>query len=283
MCSQGNRITEKYNGEQPQSSCFDPTTVPQECVSWDNASHEESQHFKRVSRESNGSNRSNTKCNDGVQRFQMPKPTEDTGTTEPQVSDIVLQTDSCDTIVVVQNTQSLQFEQMQIAVQMAQNQASIETLLRSEQFMNAHFNLAVLTDEHGYNKEVNAKTSKIAAVDTGPTTSTAEQETYIKTLCRNNSGRKGTKWPQPTGTIPSTCRGDFDYINGIPSGYASDNSCVCNSTIVKLDNIHNHDIVPLVACRVWTAHPSRGRGQNYRQNNNITVRDGNGPHSRPWQ
>ena len=33
------------------------------------------------------------------------------------------------TIAVVQNTQSLKFEQMQITLQMAQNQASIETLL----------------------------------------------------------------------------------------------------------------------------------------------------------
>ena len=64
----------------------------------------------------------------------MPKPTKDARPTEPQVSDlgfkqilVAPQTDSCDSlyinkytlvayrIAVVQNTQSLQYEQMQIA------------------------------------------------------------------------------------------------------------------------------------------------------------------------
>ena len=74
--------------------------------------------LKELAEKVTGSGRSNVICNDGVQGFQMPKPTEDTGPTEPQVSDIVLQTDSCDTlyvnkdmlvaytIAVVQNTQS---------------------------------------------------------------------------------------------------------------------------------------------------------------------------------
>ena len=58
-----------------------------------------------------------------------------------QVTNIALQTDSCDTLYVtkntlmaytiamVQNTQMLQYEQMHVALQMAQNQASLETLL----------------------------------------------------------------------------------------------------------------------------------------------------------
>ena len=61
--------------------------------------------------------------------FEWPERL-DTGTPKPQVSEIALQTDSCDTIyvtkdtlvaytvAVVQNTQSLQYEQMQVAVQM---------------------------------------------------------------------------------------------------------------------------------------------------------------------
>ena len=83
-------------------------------------------------REDNRSSRSDTNCHDGIQRLQVPKSTEDTRPSEPQVSDIALQTDTCDTlyvskdmlvaytIVVVQNTQTLQFEQMQIALQIAQ-------------------------------------------------------------------------------------------------------------------------------------------------------------------
>ena len=72
------------------------------------------------------------------QSFQEAESTQDAGSTKLQVSAIAIQTDSCDTIyvtkdtlaaytiTVVQNTQTLQFEQMQIALQTAQNQASIE-------------------------------------------------------------------------------------------------------------------------------------------------------------
>ena len=57
-----------------------------------------------------------------------------------QVTSVVLQTDSCDTlyvtkntlaytIAVVQNSQTLQYDQMHVALQMAQNQASLKTPL----------------------------------------------------------------------------------------------------------------------------------------------------------
>ena len=58
-----------------------------------------------------------------------------------QVTNVALQTDSCDTlyvtkntlvaytIAVVQNLQTLQYDQMHVALQTAQNQASLETLL----------------------------------------------------------------------------------------------------------------------------------------------------------
>ena len=67
------------------------------------------------------------------------------------MSTIGIQTETCNTIYVsrdtliaytiaiVQNTQSLQFDQMQVALQTAQNQASIETPLKAEQLMTAPF------------------------------------------------------------------------------------------------------------------------------------------------
>ena len=64
------------------------------------------------------------------------------------------------TIAVVQNTQTLQYKQMQVTLQMAQNQASLETLLWAEPLMTAHFNLAVLTDEPSSNKNFNAPKPK---------------------------------------------------------------------------------------------------------------------------
>ena len=135
----------------------------------------------------------------------MAKPSKDAGPTEPQVSDIALQTDSCDTlyvtkdtlvaytIAVVQNTQSLQYEQMQISLQTAQNQASIENPLRVEQLMNAHFNLAILMDNPGCNDQVNAQTTETAVVHVGPSTSTANQEAFCKTPCRSKSDINSTK------------------------------------------------------------------------------------------
>ena len=71
----------------------------------------------------------------------MPKPAQNARTTKTQVTSVALQTDLCDTlyitkntlvayaIPVVQNSQMLQYEQMHVAMQMAQNQASLETPL----------------------------------------------------------------------------------------------------------------------------------------------------------
>ena len=91
-------------------------------------------------------------CDDGVPGLQTAEPTQNAGTTKTQVTDIALQTDSCDTlyvtkntlvaytIAIVQNTQSLQYEQMHVVLQMAQNQASLKTPLRVDKLMTAHFN-----------------------------------------------------------------------------------------------------------------------------------------------
>ena len=71
----------------------------------------------------------------------MPEPIQNTRTTTTQVTSVALQTDLCDTlyitkntlvvytIAVVQNSQILQYEQMHVALQTAQNQASLETPL----------------------------------------------------------------------------------------------------------------------------------------------------------
>ena len=68
----------------------------------------------------------------------MPEPAKNTRTTKTQVTNVAVQTDSCDTlyvtkntlvaytIAVVQNSQMLQYDQMHVALQMAQNQASLE-------------------------------------------------------------------------------------------------------------------------------------------------------------
>ena len=106
-----------------------------------------------------------------------------------QVTNVALQTDSCDTlyvtkntlvaytIAVVQNSQMFQYDQMHVALQMAQNQASLETPLRVEQLMTAHFNLAVLLNETKTNQTIDAQKPETTTVDTTPSTSTADEET----------------------------------------------------------------------------------------------------------
>ena len=46
--------------------------------------------------------------------------------------------------------------------------------------MTAHFNLAVLSDESNSNKTFDAQKHETASVDTAPSTSTADEETYVK-------------------------------------------------------------------------------------------------------
>ena len=96
----------------------------------------------------------------------MPKPAQNARATKTQVTSNALQTDMCDTlyvtkntlvaytIAVVQNWQTLQYEQMHVALQMAQNQASLETPLRVEQLMTAYFNLAVLSNKSNTNEAI---------------------------------------------------------------------------------------------------------------------------------
>ena len=217
-----------------------------------------------------------------------------TGAAKPQVSEIALQTDLCDTIyinrdrlvaytiAVVQNTQSLQYKQMQIALQMAQNQASLENPLRAKQLMKAHFNLAVLTEDTESGKPVNAQKKENAVADPDLSTSASDQETTHKTPYRSNSAVKTTRRAQPTSAVSPTCRRNYNLVHGIPAGYESDNSWDCNSTIGEPDCMRNNDITPLVAFRVWTNCPNRGWGQSYGQGNNINMTNGNAPYSRLW-
>ena len=125
--------------------------------------------------------------------------------------------------------------------------------------MSTHFNLAMLMENPSCDNQVNAPTTETAAGPPNPSTSTADQETYNKTPYRSKSNYNGAKWPQPTGTVPPTCRRNSKYNTGIPAGYESDDSWDHNSNIVESTHTHSHNIVPLVALRSWTTPPSRGR------------------------
>ena len=186
------------------------------------------------------------------------------------------------TIAVIQNTQTLQFEQMQVVLQTAQNHASIKMPLRVEHLMTAHFNLAILTDNTASNRAVNAPTTETGVTDPSPSTFVSEEETICKSPHTNSRTTNCDKPTQLTGAVFLTCRGEPRPVRGIPAGYKSDNSWDF-SDAGKQDCSHQHNITLLVAYTLWRGHPNRGRGQSYGQGNSIAVQGGNAPHPRPWQ
>ena len=127
----------KYNGKGPKNPCVNPTGIFTKCGSRDNASDEQSQHTEGNGQKGNHK-QSDKVFDDGVLGFRASEPAQNTRTTKTQVTNVALQTDSCDTLYVtkntliaytiamVQNAQLLQYDQMHVALQTARNQASLE-------------------------------------------------------------------------------------------------------------------------------------------------------------
>ena len=132
----------------------------------------------------------------------MAQEARHSGAATQEVSTIGIQTETCDTIYVtkdtlvaytiaiVQNTQTLQFDQMQVALQTAQNHASIKTPIKAEQFMTMHFNLAILTDDKASNSFVDAQTSENGIPPPDPPTPALAEETICKALHPNSRALK---------------------------------------------------------------------------------------------
>ena len=228
--------------------------------------------------------------------FRASKPAQNTRTTKTQVTNVALQTDSCDTlyvtkntltaytIAVVQNAQALQYDQMHVALQTARNQASLEMPLRAEELMTAHFNLAVLSNETKTNETVDAEKPEATTLDAEPSTSMADEETYVKIPSRHNPANRDPKKTHPTGAVVLTCRRDYGLVNRIPAGYETDDSWDYDSLTHEREHAHTHthNIVLLLTLRTWSNRPNRGHEQLHRQNNNINMRSGNAPYPRPW-
>ena len=71
--------------------------------------------------------------------------------------------------------------------------------------MTTHFNLAVLSDKSNSNKTFDAQKPETTSVDTALSTSTADEETYVKIPSQHNSASRDTKMVQPTGAVSPTC------------------------------------------------------------------------------
>ena len=144
----------------------------------------------------------------------MTGPDNCTNTTKTQVAHEPLQTDLCNTlyitkntltaytIAIVQNAQALQYDHMHIALQTARNQASLETPLRGEELMSAHFNLVVLSDETDIAKTPDAPKPETNNLDAGTSASTVDEETCVKIPSRNYTANSNLKKQHPTEPLP---------------------------------------------------------------------------------
>ena len=217
------RDSQEYNGEGPCDPYANPTGVFTKCGSRDNASDGQSS-----SDEANGGKcnheQSDQVFNDGVPGYRTPGTAQNSTTTKMQISHIALQTDSCNmlyitknaltayTIAIVQNAQALQYDQMHVALQMARNQASLETLLRADELMTTHFNLAVLSNEIDINKTLDGQKPEATTLDTEPSATAVDEETYVKIPSCHYTANCDAKKQHPTGAVAQHVEGNTDSL-----------------------------------------------------------------------
>ena len=245
--SRRNRGTENGDGQRPSGAYGDSSGVLAEGSGWPDAANEQSRNVRRTSSQE----QSDQNTPDGIPGCRDP---------EKQVSDVSLQTDTCDTLYVtkntltaytiakVQNAQALQYDQMHAALQTGCNQSSLETPLRAEELVTAHFNLAVLEDKTITDTSPDAKMSSDNTQDPDPSTSAPDDQTYVKIPSRY-AENSATRRPHPTGAVAPTCRCDYGLVNAIPAGYESDDSW--DNLSHNHDHTHTHNIVPLLTLPPW--------------------------------
>ena len=276
----------------PQGPNINTAVIPPKGRRGDDAADQEPQHYERNGGEGQQC-RPDQICPNGIQGPSTAGEARHASTAPQEVSTIGIQTESCDTIyvsgdtltaytiAVVQNTQTIQFEQMQVALQTAQNHASIETPLKAEQLMTAHFNLAILTNDIASNTYVDAPAGQTGIPASEPPTSADAEETICKALHSNLHLSRRDRAPQPTSAVVLTYREDTGPVKGIPAGYESDNSWDFSDS-GEADCSCVPRTTTLLAYTSWRGRPNQGREQNYGRGANISVRGGNAPHSRPW-
>ena len=279
---QGGRYqdSQEYHDKGPGDSYPNQSGVFIKSRSRDNASNGQSSDDETNGRKCN-TEQPDKIYDDGVQGYRAPGTAQNPTTTKTQVSHVVLQTDSCDTlyitknaltaytIAIVQNVQALQYDQMHLALQTARNQASLEMPFRADELLTAHFNLVVLSNETDINKTSDAQKPEATTLDAEPSASAADEETYVKIPSHRYAANCDAKKQHPTGAVAPTCRREYGLVNGIPAGYETDDSWDNDSH--THEHTHMHNIVSLLSIRPWNTRPHRGREQLHRQHNNINV------------
>ena len=225
---------ERFNARPPGAYPY-PTAISTECQGWQDASYAKSQSAEGDGGLDDWTEQPTQICHDAVPHSPTSQQNRHTST-KTQVSETMIQTESWNTlyvmkdnlvaytIAIVQNTQTLHFEQMQVALQTAQNQASLETLQKVENLMSAHLDLAFLPDTKDSHSVVNASAVETGAAEPKSATFRPEEETLCKSSHPNSRAAKCDRNPQPTGAVFPTCRAEVGPVRGIPAGYESDDS-----------------------------------------------------------
>ena len=206
----GNRYTKDNDGQRSHGPHDDSAGVLEEGGRWSDAENEQSRNDGQISSQE----RSNPTTHDGISGRRDP---------EKQVSDVALQTDTCDTlyvtkntltaytIAIVQNSQALQYDQMHAALQSAHNQSSLETPLKAEELLSAHFNLAVLEDQTIKHTIPDAEKSPDNMQNAEPSPSAPDDQTYVKILSRH-AENSATRRTHPTGAVALPADANSDWL-----------------------------------------------------------------------
>ena len=222
--------SQDINGKGPGDPCVNSTGIFTKRGIRDNASDGQSSNDEGNGRKCD-CEQPDQVFDDRVLGYRTSDTVHYTQTTKTQETHVALQTDSRDTlyitkntltaytIAIVQNAQALQYDQMHVVLQTARNQASLETPLRAEELMTAHFNLAVLSNDTDINTMPDAQKPEATTLDAEPSASAADEETYVKIPSRCYTANCDPKKQQPTGAITPTCRREYGLVNGIPAGY----------------------------------------------------------------
>ena len=152
------------------------------------------------------------------------------------------------TIAIVQNSQALQYDQMHTALQTVRNQASLETPLRADKLLMAHFNLALLEDQKDTATSPDAQKSTDTTQDAEPSASAPDDQTYVKKPS-HYADNSATRRPHPTGAVAPTCRLEYGLVNMIPAGYESDD--YWDNLSHTHEHTHTHNIMPLLTLCPW--------------------------------
>ena len=169
---------------------------------------------------------------------------------------------------------------MHAALQSVRNQSSLETPLKAEELLSAHFNLAVLENQTIQHTILDAEKSPDNTQNAEPSTSAPDDQTYVKIPSRY-AENSATRRTHPTGAVAPTCRRDNGLVNAIPAGYESDDSW--DNLSHNHEHTHTHNIVPLLTLCPWRNSPCRRPEQHqFRQQRAPNMRSGNAPYSRPW-